>query len=180
MLRSESLVGKSAPIGIFSDLTIIGEGLSPIAESLWVHLNVSPRLAKSIKHLAVRNCIVGCTMIINRRALNLSLPIPKEAVMHDWWIGLVILKNNGYLFPIEQPTVLYRQHGSNVIGAKKFSIIERIKDSAKISKFIKNQEKIFRMSKKSGAIANRFSFALIKLYVLMEIIIKNKYKREYV
>lgn len=168
--RKETIVGKSAPVGIFTDLKIVGEDLRPIAESMWAHLNVSPKLAESIKLLAIRNCIVGCTMMINRYALKLSLPIPKEAVMHDWWIGLVILKNNGYLLSLEQPTALYRQHGSNAVGAKKFSIKERIRNSVKLSKFLDDQEQIFGMAKKIGAIGSRPLFVLIKFYVLISLI----------
>lgn len=172
MDSKESSVGTSTPIGVFSDLEVVGEDLRPIAKSIWAYIDVSPRLAESIKRLAIRNCIIGCTMMINKYALRLSLPIPTEAVMHDWWVGLVILKNRGYLLPITQPTALYRQHGSNVVGAKKFNIINNIQKSVNISKFLENQEQIFRMSKRIGAIENRPLFALTKFCVLMNMIIK--------
>ena len=92
--------------------------------------------------------------------------------MHDWWIGLVILKNGGFLLPMAQPTALYRQHGSNVIGAKEFRILERIINSLKLSRFLENQVQIFRMSKKIGAIRSLPLFALIKIYVLTKTFIK--------
>lgn len=170
--RIESSVGTSTPIGVFSDLNVVGEELAPIAESMWTYIRVSPRFAESIKYLAIRNCVIGCTMMINKYALKLSLPIPKEAVMHDWWVGLVILKNNGYLLPLPQPTALYRQHGSNVVGAREFSIIKSVQNSLKLSKFFEKQEHIFRMSKKIGAIRNRPLYALMKFYVLISIFLK--------
>jgi glycosyltransferase involved in cell wall biosynthesis len=172
MSRIESSVGASTPVGVFSDLEVVGEDLRPIAQSMWTYIRVSPRLAESIIYLAIRNCIIGCTLMINKHALKLSLPIPNEAVMHDWWIGLVILKNGGYLLPIAHPTAKYRQHGLNVVGAKGFSVIRKIKNTMKPSKFLENQERIFRMSKKIGAIGSRPLFAIIKLYVLINIFIK--------
>jgi glycosyltransferase involved in cell wall biosynthesis len=172
MNRIESSVGTSVPIGVFSDLKVVGKELIPIAESMWAFISVSPKLVESIKYLAIRNCIIGCTMMINKYALRLSLPIPKEAVMHDWWVGLVILKNNGYLLPMTQPTALYRQHGLNVVGASEFSIIKSVQKSLKFSKFFEKQEHIFRMSKNIGAIRNRPLFALIKFYVLINIFLK--------
>ena len=38
--------------------------------------------------------------------------------MHDWWLALVTAAF-GHICPIYAPTVLYRQHGGNNIGAKK-------------------------------------------------------------
>jgi hypothetical protein len=42
---------------------------------------------------------------------------PEYAIMHDWWISLVA-SAFGHIGYIDEPLVLYRQHGSNVIGAK--------------------------------------------------------------
>ena len=39
--------------------------------------------------------------------------------MHDSWITLCILNNNGIIGHVEIPTVYYRQHNNNVIGFKK-------------------------------------------------------------
>ena len=37
--------------------------------------------------------------------------------MHDWWIALCA-KAYGYISYIDKPTMLYRQHSSNVVGSE--------------------------------------------------------------
>ena len=45
-----------------------------------------------------------------------GLPIPEEAFMHDFWLGLVAAAF-GVLVPVDETTVGYRQHEHNTIGA---------------------------------------------------------------
>ena len=40
--------------------------------------------------------------------------------MHDVWMALVTFKNGGRIGYVEEPTILYRQHGSNTLGAIDF------------------------------------------------------------
>jgi hypothetical protein len=47
-----------------------------------------------------------------------AVPIPSKAVVHDWWLALVAAAF-GRLECLPEVTVLYRQHGSNRIGAKR-------------------------------------------------------------
>jgi hypothetical protein len=50
--------------------------------------------------------------------------------MHDWWIAIECLRNNGTIVYLDKPTILYRQHSRNTVGAKK-------KNKNKLSKFKK-------------------------------------------
>ena len=63
------------------------------------------------------NTLTGCTSLFNRRLVELSLPIPADAIMHDWWLSLVA-SAFGVRAYIDQALIDYRQHGSNAIGAK--------------------------------------------------------------
>lgn len=58
-------------------------------------------------------------MMINRSLMNLvnKVQVPEHAIMHDWWFALVAAAF-GKIGVVEQPKVLYRQHGTNEIGAK--------------------------------------------------------------
>jgi len=67
--------------------------------------------------LAFTNVVTGCTALLNRALLQKALPIPSEALMHDWWLALVA-SAFGQIALVEEPGVLYRQHGSNVLGAQ--------------------------------------------------------------
>jgi hypothetical protein len=67
--------------------------------------------------LALTNVVTGCTALCNRALLELALPLPVEALMHDWWLALVA-SAFGRIGWLPQATVLYRQHGANVLGAQ--------------------------------------------------------------
>lgn len=90
---------------------IVDAGLVPIRDSrLPRHIGIRSAVCESV--------LTGCTMAINRqmaalvrRGWPLSLP------MHDWWLYLLAASTGTIVFDPE-PTILYRQHGGNVIGAE--------------------------------------------------------------
>lgn len=59
--------------------------------------------------------------MINKKLAEKSLYIPDDAIMHDWWIGL-IANYFGKIDYIVEGTIKYRQHGKNTIGAKGFQV----------------------------------------------------------
>lgn len=64
----------------------------------------------------VQNPIPGCTMCINNAALRILQPfIPEKAVIHDWWIYLVV-SATGTVIQESDVSVRYRQHDNNVLG----------------------------------------------------------------
>ena len=64
------------------------------------------------------NLVVGHTIAVNRTLVELSLPFPDEARMHDWW--LAILANvSGKIFIDPRPMTIYRQHLQNYVGSSK-------------------------------------------------------------
>ena len=66
--------------------------------------------------LALRNRITtGCTMLCNRSLLLQALPIPADAVLHDWWLALVACRCGG-LIACPEPLLLHRRHGRNASG----------------------------------------------------------------
>ena len=64
--------------------------------------------------------MTGCTALINESLAEKALPIPENAIMHDWWLALVATAF-GKLVYLDIPLVHYRQHSNNAIGAKKFT-----------------------------------------------------------
>ena len=73
----------------------------------------------TLQLLLSQNYIYGCTMLINKKLLNLSSPIPQAAENHDYWIALTALVNDGYFIHINEPLLYYRQHLNNVSGSYK-------------------------------------------------------------
>lgn len=70
---------------------------------------------------ALMQCIAGGnTMMLNRAALDLAQSAADEArqiVSHDWWLYQIVSGVGGQVIYDAQPTVLYRQHGGNLVGA---------------------------------------------------------------
>ena len=76
------------------------------------------------------NCMTGCTILSKKKFLSQILPLPTNSkyMIHDYWIGLIVSLNGkvGYL---NEPYILYRQHGKNQVGTKKASkTCKKIKD----------------------------------------------------
>lgn len=58
------------------------------------------------------NHALGCTMLIRTSFLKRIMPIPSDAIFHDWWIVLCAIKKSGIVF-LDQPVIQYRQHHTN-------------------------------------------------------------------
>jgi len=133
-MRKMEKASPGLPILVHSDLRVVDSSLKIIAPSFRKFQCLDPENSGKIGRLLVQNVAVGCTMIMNRSLVKLSLPIPDSALMHDWWIALVAcaMGRVGY---IDEPTVLYRQHGSNTLGGRRYDmsrILERFHSSAQV------------------------------------------------
>lgn len=77
--------------------------------------------------------LTGCTMALNETLrLLVSRRVPQQALMHDWWIYMLASASGEIVFD-EMPTMLYRQHGQNVIGVGPTGLValkERVRRAA--------------------------------------------------
>lgn len=123
---------EDGPTLIHTDLKVVDKSLNTIADSFWKFQNLDPS-RKIHNYLIVQNNITGCTMMINRELANLSSSEFPSGLMHDWIIG-IIASLIGKIEYITEPTILYRQHGNNDVGAKGYSqtILKKIKNFKKI------------------------------------------------
>lgn len=106
-----------APALVHSDLAVVDGRLNPVAPRFTRYQGVRHEAADPLRVLLVQNFVTGCTMLANRKLLEAALPVPRSALMHDWWLALcaAVFGEIGY---VDAPLVAYRQHGSNQIGAK--------------------------------------------------------------
>jgi len=125
MIETE-LNNPNYPILVHTDLQVVSEDLSIIHKSFFEYTRTKPWFTKDLYYLANHSCVTGCTMIINKLAQKMVLPIPDVALMHDFWFSLVVCQH-GKIEHIATPTVLYRQHTSNVLGAQKVDKIYFLK-----------------------------------------------------
>jgi len=106
-----------SPLLVHSDMEVVDEKLERIAPSFMHHQDIDHEERDAAKVLLAQNFVTGCTVLVNRRLLDIALPVPDEALMHDWWLALcaAVFGHIGY---IDKPLVKYRQHGKNEVGAK--------------------------------------------------------------
>lgn len=123
--EAESSDGKTEaqPVLVHTDLRVVDEKLETIAES-FAQFQGLPSERNSFQNLLVSNLVTGCTILINEPLARKVVPIPDEAIMHDWWLALVA-SAFGKIVYLDTPLIQYRQHSSNTIGAKKHEPINR-------------------------------------------------------
>lgn len=128
-MKATLLKHPSALILVCSDLCVVDNELNVISDSLWRLCKVKPNvLCRNYKYLSVCNFVTGCTVMINHLVKDNLFPYPPMAPMHDYYIALRVAEL-GIIEYISKPLLLYRQHGTNSIGAEaypKFVIIKKI------------------------------------------------------
>lgn len=132
MIESETLHGTSTPILVHTDLGIVDQDLKTIADSMFATQMLNPDRA-GLNQLLVQNMATGCTFMMNQKLMEIlktgledkdEVEKPK-IVMHDWWIALSAAAF-GRIECLKEPTILYRQHGNNTVGAKNVKSIKYI------------------------------------------------------
>lgn len=115
MQRLQSQAAADAPCLAHCDLAVVDAALAPIHPSFVRHQRYDPAGCSATAMLSI-NQVTGCAMMVNRSLLRLALPLPSAVLMHDWWCAL--LAGSGRRLFIDEPLVLYRQHGRNQLGAR--------------------------------------------------------------
>jgi glycosyltransferase involved in cell wall biosynthesis len=114
----ETRRGSQTPLLVHSDLVLVDDALCILHQSYWRYARLLyPSARRSPARLMLRNYVTGCALIANAALRRAALPIPPEARMHDWWVALVAAVL-GEVAEHRTPTVLYRQHQKNELGAQ--------------------------------------------------------------
>lgn len=116
MRALEAETGADMPILVHTDLRVVDDALATIQESFTRFLRIDAAEEQRARRLLFGNSVTGCATLVNAALLRCALPMP-EVAMHDWWLGLCA-GAFGKLEFIDEPAVLYRQHGRNVVGAR--------------------------------------------------------------
>ena len=118
--ETEAEYGSGTPIMVFTDSEVVDDGLNLISRSMFRYQNLNTR-ELTLNRLIVQNVPSGNTMLVNRALVELALPVPSAAVMHDHWLTLVAATMGKFGF-LDTPTVCYRQHSDNVYGAFRYTL----------------------------------------------------------
>ena len=107
------------PILIHTDMKVVDSNLSTISTSLYKSMRIHPKIIdNSFNFMGVCSCGPGCSMLFNAKAKELSLEYDdlNDVPMHDWWVAINTVKKGKIVF-LPTPTMLYRQHQTNTVGA---------------------------------------------------------------
>ncbi|MCD9486614.1 glycosyltransferase family 2 protein [Photobacterium iliopiscarium] len=139
------------PSLFFTDLNVVDENLNVLADSFWQSQGINPFGYEKIETLLFQNVSPGCVMICNRQLLEIAYPFPNNIMMHDWWL-LLIARIVGNVAFSNEKTILYRQHGNNVVGAKGMGIMTKITRliTNKAETFVKTIEQVKELEKRLG------------------------------
>lgn len=112
----------SRPLLVFTDLRLIDSLGNQFASSFWEFQSLDQEIIRDWRKLLALNVVTGCTVMINRKAIEVSLPFDVPEMLHDHWIAVNVAKY-GKIGYVNSATISYRQHSSNVEGAHRFSIV---------------------------------------------------------
>lgn len=120
MQELEAEFGHEYPLLVHTDARLVDADLKSIHDSFWEYSGLYSKKRHTFPRILMQNVVTGCTAMMNKKLVKLSSPIPSGVVMHDWWIAITAAAF-GKIDAIHEPTMLYRQHGKNQVGAKKNS-----------------------------------------------------------
>jgi hypothetical protein len=112
--------GTDHPVLAHGDLRVIDGAGNVARPSFWAMKQIDPACSSSLRRTLIHASVVGCTTTMNRALVKACLPIPRAAVMHDWWISLIAAACGTVVFdPV--PQIDYRIHGNNVSNPREAS-----------------------------------------------------------
>ena len=107
---------------VYSDLAVVDENLKTIKKS-FIKSGLSffsNQKNDYFEELINDNHITAPTILFKAELIEKIVPFSSHG-LQDHWIA-ILASIDGKIGYLDQPTVYYRQHGSNMVGAEKFSI----------------------------------------------------------
>lgn len=132
----ESTYGVDAPGLVHTNLKVSDKDLNIVSESFWKYQRLDPGKGTTLNRLLVQNTVTGCTVMINKALKDKIKFFPEGVIIYDWWLSLIAAAL-GRIAYVSGPTLLYRQHNGNTIGAKEWN-------PAYVNKMVKSGRKNLR------------------------------------
>lgn len=125
----------NVPALVFTDLQIVNADLSVREPSYLKYIGISLK-SYNRAQLLFTGIVPGCAFIINKCLLDYSMKYEDASAifMHDWWSMLVLYASGGVIDFVDEPLIMYRQHGDNCVGVVKLNFFQRV---------IKNLKQLF-------------------------------------
>lgn len=122
---------------VFSNAFVVDSRLNQLGYTVWdtFRLDKNGRAEingeQALSFLIRRSVVTGATAAFRATLREKILPI-SPIFMHDAWIAFVAA-SYARIAAVDVPLIMYRQHGSNVIGGRRRSLLWKIKQTQKVS-----------------------------------------------
>ena len=136
-------------IVVHSDLYVVDENLDIIDTSFMRYVGIYPEYLTRLDECVIP-FVTGCTMMLNSAAKQLAQRPSEKALMHDMWLTLCVLSSGGEVVCIPKPTVYYRQHGKNTLGARDINIVTWRYRIRNLLNILHNKREYYSMLKSVG------------------------------
>ena len=130
--EEERKFGKSLPILCHTDCSLVNSRGELLAKSYRRYQKL-PGASYRFSRLLLQNHVTGASVGINKALLQYCKEIPAEVKMHDHWLAL-LANCFGEIQYLPCASYAYRQHGENVLGAKKASVLRECEERLAASK----------------------------------------------
>lgn len=114
MTEAEKKVGQNRPVLVFGSYEPVDQDLQKMKIRKRGRQEAAYKL--DFSNLLVQNYVNGCLMMVNRTLADMMGEYDERMLMHDWWAAL-IAAGGGAIEHVDEVMMLYRQHGSNVVGS---------------------------------------------------------------
>lgn len=165
------------PILVHTDLKVVDAKLQVLSDSFFAHSNYNK--GPEYKDLLIQNHVTGCTMMMNRALINL-LNLQKDyedILMHDW-LAAIVAAGIGKVVFVDCPTMLYRQHEVNSVGAKKYGfalLVSKLKNNSIRKSLVDTAKQAAQIAKTYETVLGQEKYCLA--YKYSKIFSRNKIYR---
>lgn len=139
---------------VHTDARLVAANGESLGKTLFDYLEIShiehqrELNGKAFSVFLRRNLVTGATAIFHRDLLEHALPIP-EQWLHDEWLAVIAAAFDGVRI-VNKSTIDYRQHGANLIGVQKPSLINKLRVISR-----SRGDKYQRLADRFGTLADR-------------------------
>ncbi|MCB5069859.1 glycosyltransferase family 2 protein [Streptococcus mutans] len=131
-LASVKKENNQIPLMVYTDLTVVDRDLQVLHDSMIK--TQSHHANTSLLEELTENTVTGGTMMVNHCLAKQWKHCYDDLIMHDWYLAL-LAASLGKLIYLDETTELYRQHESNVLGARTWS--KRLKNWLRPHRLVK-------------------------------------------
>jgi rhamnosyltransferase len=112
LVAAESQAGRKIPQLVFCDAAVIDAGGHPLHASFLRQNRLPYGSGQRLETLLARSFVLGCACAVNRRLVDVALPLPDVVASHDWWLALCAAAA-GRITCLDSPLMDYRRHSAN-------------------------------------------------------------------